>query len=169
MGDEALATIAVWGFGLTVLGLLATLWGLHLTYRQAKDASATSDQVSRKIDEFSEKRDRSEAIQHLGKALQCFEVASVLIDADKWKEACAAYDDARKSVQTVRSMPVEFNRQGVKQLSLISDHLRAFSDSVDNAVQGKEDFPDKAKVRSAIRQNSDDLNHLQRQLHESLT
>lgn len=176
MSDQALANLTLWGFVITLAGFAATLWALRLTYLQASEAKRSSitakeasESTSRKVEEFSEKRDRSEAIQHLGKALQSIEVASVLIDADRWKEAGSAYDDARRSVQTVRSMPVQFERKDEKSLVLICDHLRAFSDSVDNALQSKEEFPDKAKVRSAIRKNSDDLNHLQRQLHEGLT
>jgi len=136
---------------------------------QARNASRSADLARVRVEEFSVKRDKSEAIQCLGRAVQSMEVASVLIEADKWKDACSAYDEARRAVQIVRSMSINLNRGKAKQLALMADHLRAFSDSVDNAAAQKGDYPDKAKVRSAIRKNCDDLNLIQRELHEGLT
>ena len=169
MSEVLLAQLTVWGFVLTLIGLGVTLWGVRLTYVQAKMASKSADLARQKVEEFSSKRDKSEAIQCIGRAVQSMEVASVLIDSDKWKDACSSYDEARRAVQTVRSMSIKLNRVKVKQLLLLTDHLRAFSDAVDNAIAHKGSYPDKAEVRSAIRKNCDDLNLIQRELHEGLT
>jgi hypothetical protein len=169
MSEYMLGQLTVWGFVLTLIGLGATLWGVRLTYLQAQMASKSADLARQKVEEFSAKRDKSEAIQCLARAVQSMEVASVLIDSDKWKDACSSYDEARRAVQTVRSMSIKLNKVKAKQLSLLAEHLRAFSDTVDNAMAEKGGYPDKAKVRSAIRKNCDDLNLIQRELHEGLT
>jgi len=169
IGTDGAPILGAISFLLTAVGIPLAIWGLRLTYLQATLARESSDEAASRIEKFSAKRDRSEAIQHLSISLQSMEVASVLIDADKWKDAGSAYDQARRSVQAVRSMSVDIDAKSDRQLSLIANHLRAFSDSVDNAEAGKENYPDKAKVRSAIRKNCDDINHLQRSLHEGLT
>lgn len=169
MSEAVLAQISIWGFVLTIFGLIATLWGVRLTYVQAKNASKSAELARQRVEEFSEKRNKSEAIQSLSRAVQSMEVASVLIEADKWKDACSSYDEARRAVQSVRSMSINFGRSRSKKLSLLSEHLMAFSNSVDNAEAKKGEYPDKVAVRSAIRQNCDDLNTIQRELHEGLT
>lgn len=162
------AAVSAWSFLVGAVGFVATLIGLYLTYRQARDARISADQLKLEVQKFSERRSKTEAFGFLGEAKTAMEVAAVLIGGENWKDASSVYDDARKAIQKARASCSDVTVSSSRKLKLISEHLAAFSNQVDNAVAGKELFPDSAEVRATIRKSSDDLTMVQRELQEGI-
>lgn len=162
------AQVSAWGFLIGSIGLLPTLVGLYLTYRQAKNARLSAQQVADEVRKFGLHRDKSESLGWLGEARASIEVAAVLISAQKWREASSVYDEARKSLQKVRTSCGALPPVHKKKLRLIVEHLTAFSDDVDDALEGKGSYPDGSSVRATIRRHTDDLTLIQREIHEGM-
>lgn len=148
-------------FLLSIIGLPIGLWGLRLTYVQAKNAVLTTEQLKREINAFDFRKQQYDAFSDASEARKAMEAAGKLIKLGSWQDAAVSYDDARRSILSIKLSCKHLPKRMQASLNAITDHLHVFGEHVDAATAGKGAFPDQTKVLAAIRRNCDTLTEIQ--------
>lgn len=154
---EAAPTLGGLSFLLTAIGLPIAIWGLRLTFLQAKSAREAAANATEAVQAFKIKVDRYSAYRDVGEASLAVDNTRQHIINEDWEGACDSYEVAFRALTRVRKSSATFAPTLSGELDRMADHMRRFCDRVDAARAGKGDFPDSTKVLSAIRQNHEIL------------
>jgi hypothetical protein len=156
-------------FLLGALGTVLTLWGLFLTYRQAKRARTEAAAATQAVSDFRFRLDHYDASRDLAQAAYAMEITRRHLNNDAWKDAVDSYEEARRAIIRVGLTSVELPDEHRRRLGLVASHMQTFCNAVDAARAGKGVFPDKTKVFTTIRRHYGAIVSLQRHLEERVS
>lgn len=138
----------------SVVGLILTLLGLWLTYRQAEAAATSADASIRAVEDFKFRLGQYNAARDLTEALYAIDSTRSHLNNEMWKDASISYEDARRAL--IRLSGVEEIRPLVNdRFETILSNMGGLCDQINAAVSGKAKLPNKSKSLTVMRENYD--------------
>lgn len=142
------------GLAITILGFVIALWGLKLTYEKAQKAATAAHAAENAVNAFKLRIDQYSVYRDLGEATLAIETTRKhLMKPTSWADACDSYEIALRAAVRVQQSEMTFDEGLADDFDKMVVHMQRFCDRVDAAEAGKAQYPDEAKVLSAIRQN----------------
>lgn len=161
--DPANATfIAALGLILSLLGTAATLLGLYLTYKQARQAASSAETARQAVIEFRARSDGYDAASDLAQVSYALDATRAQVGQGAWREAVESYESARNAAVRIRTSAPNLDESDRAALLKMARQMAHFCKTVDAATAGKGDFPDETKIRATIRKHQDLITQLKR-------
>lgn len=136
---------------LTLLGFGATLYGVHLTFRQAKQAAVAAEEASDAVEQFKVRSKRQEASRDIASIVNGLEETVRHLEGDSWRNAVASYELVRRSL--IRLQVNDLIADGQKGvIDGLSSHIVAFCEAVDLSEADEGPVPDKSQISRYIRE-----------------
>lgn len=138
---------------ITIIGFGLTAWALFKTYEQAREAESAAEKARQAVSDVQIKIDSYSALRDVNEALLCMESCKRHLVHEAWPDASETYEAAHRAIVRLTQSDIDFGRALNLDLVRMGTHVKAFCDQVDAAKVGKGEYPDRAKVLIAIREN----------------
>ncbi|NTS63638.1 hypothetical protein HRV97_00515 [Sphingomonas sp. HHU CXW] len=160
------AAVGAYGLILGIIGLPLTLWGLYITFKQARLATTSADLAINAVKEFKARVSEQDTSRDISEALYALDITKRHIGNNAWRDALDSYEDARRAFIRINLANVPLANQSRIDLQKAINQMNAFCDKVEAALSGKSDYPETVKVSAIIRRNYELLLTVQNGLTE---
>jgi hypothetical protein len=165
--DNAPAVGAI-GLLFSAVGFPLTVWGLRLTFVQARKATDAASAATRAVATFKFRLERYSAYRDVSEAEFAMDACKRHLETESWKHASESYEVARKAMIRVQQTSINLPGDVKDQLRQITEHINSFCSRVDAAIAGKGNYPSSSKVASTIRTNYETLSAVKIMLEKEI-
>jgi hypothetical protein len=116
-------------FLIGALGTAATLYGLYLTFLQAKKAVSAADQATDAVEKFKFQVNRHDASRDISQATYALDVTGRHLDNSAWRDVVDSYEDARRAIIRLDIAKLNLSDEQREALKKMAAHPQRTSSS----------------------------------------
>lgn len=139
------------GFWFNVVGLLITLVGFGLTWRQLKKTTSAAEAAKREANRIEVTLKRYDAAQEISQAHYALRTAKRHFSNRAWSDGGESYEDVRRSLLSLKANIEILDLDTSKSIDRIASYISKFCERIDRGDFDTASVDDFAKAKSTLR------------------